>query len=108
MASLKIAKGVLLLVAVTTVVVTGYKLFVKQNTLPSPCKVTFPIRKGAGFNGGCENEHVRNIQKWINVNIKVPYRPLVADGKFGSETELTLNAITGKKEVSESDYKKML
>ena len=64
---------------------------------------TWPIRLGSGRNEG-EKAIVRNIQKWVNVQ----GIPLTIDGSYGTKTQDIIYKITGKKEVNQESYNKML
>ena len=85
-----------------------YKKKVDATTEENPTKkvntdalnnTVFPLKKGS------TGSKVKEVQNYLNKNIRPPFNLLVVDGIFGQATEDALNREIGVKTVSEQIYK---
>ena len=60
-----------------------------------PLELTSPMKKG---------KNVRQLQNWLNKKKSYIYSPITVDGIFGVKTENLLNAVTGKKSMTELEF----
>ena len=60
-----------------------------------PLELTSPMKKG---------KNVRQLQNWLNKKKSAIYSPITVDGIFGVKTENLLNAVTGKKSMTELEF----
>lgn len=60
-----------------------------------PLELTSPMKKG---------KNVRQLQNWLNKKKSALYAPITVDGIFGVKTENLLNAVTGKKSMTDLEF----
>lgn len=80
---------------------TSFQPF-KAQTKPAVKQSPFPLHKGS------RGEEVKKLQKALNRKLVPPLSLLVVDGIFGSKTLAALKRVTGKEQVSENDYQKLV
>lgn len=80
---------------------TSFQPF-KAKPKPAVKKNPFPLRKGS------RGAEVSKLQKALNRKLRPPMSQLVVDGIFGSKTLAALKRVTGKEQVSERDYQKLV
>jgi len=69
--------------------------------------LTFPIKKGNGYDNAIENDAVLLIQRWINYAGVSGMSIIAEDGKFGEETEYNLWFLTNVTEVDQEFFDQM-